>query len=104
MFKKGLLALALMFSLPVFAAEYWIDVRIPKEYQKEHVQGAINIPLKEMKEHIITVVPDKNDTIQVYCNVGRQSEQAKEILNEMGYIHVENAGGIKDIEMPKVKK
>lgn len=46
MFKKGLLALALVFSLPVFAAEHWIDVRVPEQYQQEHVQGAINIPLK----------------------------------------------------------
>ncbi|MEI5090633.1 hypothetical protein RKA26_34480, partial [Pseudomonas aeruginosa] len=29
MFKKGLLALALVFSLPVFAAEHWNDVRVP---------------------------------------------------------------------------
>ncbi len=28
MFKKGLLALTLVFSLPVFAAEHWIDVRV----------------------------------------------------------------------------
>ncbi len=40
MFKKGLLALALVFSLPVFAAEHWIDVRVPEQYQQEHVQGA----------------------------------------------------------------
>ncbi|KAF0787077.1 hypothetical protein L243_07805 [Salmonella enterica subsp. enterica serovar Worthington str. BCH-3008] len=26
-------------------AEYWIDVRIPEQYQREHIQGAINIPL-----------------------------------------------------------
>ena len=44
MFKKGLLALTLVFSLPVFAAEHWIDVRVPEQYQQEHVQGAINIP------------------------------------------------------------
>ena len=36
----------LVFSLPVFAAEHWIDVRVPEQYQQEHVQGAINIPLK----------------------------------------------------------
>ena len=90
MFKKGLLALALVFSLPVFAAEHWIDVRVPEQYQQEHVQGAINIPLKEVKERIATAVPDKNDTV-------------KEILSEMGYTHVENAGGLKDIAMPKVK-
>lgn len=102
MFKKGLLALALVFSLPVFAAEHWIDVRVPEQYQQEHVQGAINIPLKEVKERIATAVPDKNDTVKVYCNAGRQSGQAKEILSEMGYTHVENAGGLKDIAMPKI--
>ncbi|HFZ0120589.1 TPA: thiosulfate sulfurtransferase PspE [Escherichia coli] len=59
MFKKGLLALALVFSLPVFAAEHWIDVRVPEQYQQEHVQGAINIPLKEVKERIATAVPEK---------------------------------------------
>lgn len=62
--KKGLLALALVFSLPVFAAEHWIDVRVPEQYQQEHVQGAINIPLKEVKERIATAVPDKNDTVK----------------------------------------
>ncbi|HFM3826857.1 TPA: thiosulfate sulfurtransferase PspE [Escherichia coli] len=99
MFKKGLLALTLVFSLPVFAAEHCV----PEQYQQEHVQGAINIPLKEVKERIATAVPDKNDTVKVYCNAGRQSGQAKEILSEMGYTHVENAGGLKDIAMPKVK-
>ena len=34
MFKKGLLALTLVFSLPVFAAEHWIDVRVPEQYQQ----------------------------------------------------------------------
>lgn len=76
---------------------------VPEQYQQEHVQGAINIPLKEVKERIATAVPDKNDTVKVYCNAGRQSGQAKEILSEMGYTHVENAGGLKDIAMPKVK-
>lgn len=80
MFKKGLLALTLVFSLPVFAAEHWIDVRVPEQYQQEHVQGAINIPLKEVKERIATAVPDKNDTVKVYCNAGRQSGQAKDHL------------------------
>ncbi len=68
----------------------------------EHVQGAIIFP-EEVKERIATAVPDKNDTVKVYCNAGRQSGQAKEILSEMGYTHVENAGGLKDIAMPKVK-
>lgn len=80
MFKKGLLALALVFSLPVFAAEHWIDVRVPEQYQQEHVQGAINIPLKEVKERIATAVPDKNDTVKVYCNADASQGKQKRSL------------------------
>lgn len=32
MFKKGLLALALVFLLLVFAAEHWIDVCVLEQY------------------------------------------------------------------------
>lgn len=39
MFKKGLLALTLVFSLPVFAAEHWIDVRVPEQYQQARSGG-----------------------------------------------------------------
>ena len=46
MLKKGVLALALVIGMPVFAAEHWIDVRVPEEYQQQHIQGAVNIPLK----------------------------------------------------------
>ncbi|GDR49925.1 thiosulfate:cyanide sulfurtransferase [Escherichia coli] len=83
MFKKGLLALALVFSLPVFAAEHWIDVRVPEQYQQEHVQGAINIPLKEVKERIATAVPDKNDTVKVYCNA--EGQRLKEFTMSGAY-------------------
>lgn len=68
MLKKGIFALALFIAMPLYAAEYWIDVRIPEQYQREHIQGAINIPLKEIKSHIETVVPDRNDTVKLYCN------------------------------------
>lgn len=45
MLKKGVFALAFFIAMPLYAAEYWIDVRIPEQYQREHIQGAINIPL-----------------------------------------------------------
>lgn len=51
MFKKDLLALALVFSLPVFAAEHWIDVRVPEQYQQEHVQGPSIFPEGSERAH-----------------------------------------------------
>ena len=68
MLKKGVLALALVIGMPVYAAEHWIDVRVPEQYQQQHIQGAVNIPLKEMKARIAAEVPDKNDTVKLYCN------------------------------------
>ena len=70
MLKKGVLALALVIGMPVFAAEHWIDVRVPEQYQQQHIQGAVNIPLKEMKARIAAEVPDKTDTVKLYCNSG----------------------------------
>lgn len=103
MFKKGVLALALVIGMPVYAVEHWIDVRIPEQYQQQHIQGAVNIPLKEMKTRIAAEVPDKNDTVKLYCNSGRQSGQAKDMLTEMGYTQVTNEGGINQIALPKVE-
>lgn len=103
MFKKGLFALALAFSASAFAAEHWIDVRIPEQYQREHIQGAVNIPLQELTEKIAAQVPDKSDIVHLYCNSGRQSGLAKEALLDMGYTQVFNDGGISRIDKPKVK-
>ncbi|MBA7801267.1 thiosulfate sulfurtransferase PspE [Citrobacter freundii] len=103
MLIKGVFALALLIGMPVFAAEHWIDVRVPEQYQQEHVQGAVNIPLKDLKAHIASEVPDKTDTVKLYCNSGRQSGQAKDMLTEMGYTQVTNEGGIKSIDLPKVE-
>lgn len=103
MLRKGVFALALLIGMPVLAAEHWIDVRVPEQYQQEHVQGAVNIPLKNLKAQIASEVPDKTDTVKLYCNSGRQSGQAKDMLTEMGYTQVTNEGGIKNIDLPKVE-
>lgn len=60
-------------------------------------------PVKEIKARIVTEVPDKNDTVKLYCNSGRQSGQAKDMLTEMGYTQVTNEGGINQIALPKVE-
>uniref|UniRef100_A0A7S1UYQ5 Rhodanese domain-containing protein n=1 Tax=Grammatophora oceanica TaxID=210454 RepID=A0A7S1UYQ5_9STRA len=40
---------------------------------------------------------DKDVTIVVYCRSGRRASQAKSVLQEKGYAHVLNAGGLKDL-------
>ncbi|MBW7983853.1 thiosulfate sulfurtransferase PspE [Enterobacillus tribolii] len=99
MVRKALLAASLLFSsLSVLAAEHWIDVRVPEQYQEAHVQGAVNIPLKQLEQRIGEVTQNKDDTLHLYCNSGNQSGKAEKLLQQMGYQHAVNEGGLKDVE------
>ncbi|MEG0054270.1 MULTISPECIES: thiosulfate sulfurtransferase PspE [Hafnia] len=99
MVKKALLAgVMLMASTSLWAAEHWIDVRTPDQYQETHVKGAVNIPLKQLDQRISEVTQDKNDTLHLYCNTGNQSGKAEKLLQNMGYKNAINEGGLKDVE------
>ena len=67
-----------------------IDVRSEQEYAEGHFNGAINIPLYNIKEKISDYVSDKNQVIVVYCSAGIRSVKAKSILNSLGYSNVYN--------------
>lgn len=45
---------------------------------------------------IATAVPDKNDTVKVVLQCRTPVRASKRDPSEMGYTHVENAGGLKD--------
>lgn len=102
MLKQGVIAVTLAASATTFAAERWIDVRIPEQYQREHVQGAVNIPLSEIQAGSFTPFA-KDDTLYLYCNSGRQATLAQDTLQKMGYAHVFNMGGIAQLDKPVVK-
>ena len=90
--KKTILTGAmLMASTSLWAAEHWIDVRTPDQFQDTHVEGAVNIPLKQLDARIGEVAKDKNDT-------GNQSGKAEKMLQGMGYKNAVNEGGLKDVE------
>lgn len=97
--KQVLIASTLLItSTSLWAAEHWIDVRDAGQYQETHVSGAVNIPLNQINQRINEVTQDKNDTLHLYCNTGNKSGKAEVILKEMGYTHVVNEGGLKDVE------
>lgn len=98
MMKKWLLASTLLVtSTSLWAAEHWIDVREAGQYHESHVSGAVNIPLEQIKQRIGEVTQDKNDTLHLYCNTGNRSGKAETILNDLGYSHAVNEGGLKDV-------
>ena len=59
-----------------------LDVRTEAEYNVEHLEGAINIPLDELEQRLAELNP--NNKLLVYCMTGYRSTQAAEILVENG--------------------
>lgn len=79
-----------------------IDVREESEYQEGHIQDSILIPLSTIKEGN-TQLPDKDQTVLVYCRSGNRSAKAAKKLVNLGYTHVYDFGGIIDWPYDVVK-
>lgn len=70
-----------------------LDVRTPEEYQRDHLPGAVNVPLHELEERIAKVAPDKGQPLLLHCLSGGRSGIAARKLRQMGYQQVFNLGG-----------
>lgn len=71
-----------------------IDVRIPDEYEIRHIEGAINIPLDDMRTRLSEIPSDK--PVWLYCGVGLRGYLASNILRLNGFKDVRNlVGGLK---------
>lgn len=73
-----------------------LDVRAPEEYAQGHIPNATLIPDYELAERAQNELPDKAQTILVYCRSGRRSAGAAQQLVKMGYENVKDFGGILD--------
>ena len=62
---------------------YWIDVRLPNEYQAWHLSGSDNIPLAIFRVKMKTL--DKNKTYIIYCDNGHRSAAAVYLLSDSGF-------------------
>lgn len=75
----------------------WIDVRTPEEFRSGHLQGAINIPVQQIRAAIMAVSPDKHAPLHLYCRSGRRVEVALQELKALGYTNITNHGGYEDL-------
>jgi rhodanese-related sulfurtransferase len=68
-----------------------IDVREPYEYERGHVEGAINIPPAELLAgaKYLQGAPKDSELI-LYCVSGSRSTVSKNILESMGFTNVVN--------------
>ncbi len=60
-----------------------LDVRTVSEYERGHLEGAINIPVEALSGRLSELNP--NDELLVYCRTGNRSTTAVGILKENGY-------------------
>jgi NADPH-dependent 2,4-dienoyl-CoA reductase/sulfur reductase-like enzyme/rhodanese-related sulfurtransferase len=72
------------------ARDLIVDVRDPVEYRRGHIEGALNLPLDEIRNRSGELPRDRE--ILVHCFVGQRSYYAARILSQMGF-DVKNIGG-----------
>lgn len=75
----------------VNAGAVWADVRLPSEYHFDHIQGAINLPLNEIRQLLVNL--DKSIPYVMYCQTGRRSSAAAFVLVQAGFNVDVLAGG-----------
>lgn len=71
---------------------FLLDVRTPKEFAEEFIEGATLIPLQTLENNLAKIPHDK--TIVVYCHSGMRSVAASRLLAEHGYTPLNVKGGI----------
>ena len=60
-----------------------LDVRDPKELKKGFVEGAVNIPLNDLRQRMEELPEDQE--VWSYCAVGQRSYYATRALSQYGY-------------------
>lgn len=65
-----------------------VDVRSGAEYTKQHIDGAVSIPLTKILEKPEMIAEDKSELILLYCDAGYQSRIAANCLREAGFLNV----------------
>ncbi|MBB6445588.1 rhodanese-like domain-containing protein [Bacillus benzoevorans] len=80
-----------------------IDVRSADEYKAGHIPNAININIDEFEGRLAELKDYKDKPIIAYCNSGKKSGQAAEILVNNGFQDVTNAQGVKEFKYDLVQ-
>jgi rhodanese-related sulfurtransferase len=60
-----------------------LDIRAEADYDKGHIEGAVNIPFKEVGRNLDKLPQDKK--IIVYCYTGQTGGQTTALLNIAGF-------------------
>lgn len=59
-----------------------LDVREHDEFNKGHIEGAVNIPFSKIKEHESSLDAYKNNQVLIVCQDGSRSSAAGKIITK----------------------
>lgn len=80
-----------------------VDVRTPQEFASGHIPGSVNIDWTGKNYEAEFAKLDRERPLLLYCAVGGRSDQAREYLEQKGYVVKDLDGGIqawKEAGMP----
>ncbi|RLB47818.1 MAG: molybdopterin-synthase adenylyltransferase MoeB [Deltaproteobacteria bacterium] len=81
-----------------------VDVREKDEWRQGFIPGALHLPRGFLEMQVESRLPNKQETIILYCAAGIRSAFAAKVLGDMGYANVESVnpgyGGWKDKGFP----
>lgn len=80
-------------TLPRDGSVTLLDIRTAEEYANGHIDGFVNIPVNELREHIDEI--DKDKPVYTICLSGMRSYIASRILKGYGYEVYSFAGGFR---------
>ena len=74
---------------------YFVDCRLPNEYQITHIEGTELVPLQQLAQNLSKLREHQNEKIVVHCKSGGRSMQFTQALHQAGFKDVKSmAGGI----------
>lgn len=74
-----------------------IDVRTKEEFDQERVKGALNIDLFSASFMQEIQKLDQSKNYLLYCRSGNRSGQAEQIMRQIGFLKVQNVGGMPEV-------
>ena len=72
---------------------HFLDVREDREFAKDHAKGARHLGKGIIERDVETLIPNKGETILLYCGGGYRSVLAADALQHMGYTNVRSMDG-----------
>ncbi|MBN2070463.1 MAG: MBL fold metallo-hydrolase [Candidatus Krumholzibacteriota bacterium] len=68
-----------------------LDVRSPREFEDNHIEGAVNIPAPELRTRFRELHPEKPTVL--ICSTGHRSSLGASILGQKGFKSIYNVAG-----------